>query len=121
MPRTGWCGWRKVNDLIARHSAHQRTSKPEQYASVADTAFAIASIGVAAFDVSLFGLASGTLAAIVAIGGIAWLGVAGLKGEPWVDWLREGPLSKTVNPPQHPIHKNLGDTMQMLSNANAAL
>jgi hypothetical protein len=105
-----------------------------QYASVAGTAFAIAGIGVAAFDVSLFGLASGTLAAtlgllgavltlgaIVAIGGIAWLGIAGLKGEPWVDWLKDGPLSKTINPPQHPIHKNLGDTMQMLSNAKAAL
>ncbi|AXV84718.1 hypothetical protein [Ralstonia solanacearum] len=112
-----------------------------QIASVVGTALAIAGIGVAAFNVGLFGFSAAGIAAVLGfvgavltfgsvlvLGGLAWLGISGIQDEPWVNWLKDCPLARNKEDPnglqreKHPpVHANLLDTLQNLSNAKAAL
>lgn len=76
---------------------------------------------------ALFGISTATWALIAAALGFAGavitlaavVAIIWVKEEEWASWLRDNPLNKSQkgNPP---IHRNLQQTLQQLSNAHAA-
>ncbi|CAA2099295.1 T6SS effector BTH_I2691 family protein [Variovorax paradoxus] len=97
-----------------------------QWASVTGTAFTITSTLMMATG-ALFGISTATWALIAAALGFAGavitlaavVAIIWVKEEEWASWLRDNPLNKSQkgNPP---IHRNLQQTLQQLSNAHAA-
>nr|WP_157632275.1 hypothetical protein [Variovorax sp. CF313] len=93
-----------------------------QIASVLGTAFTIASTAVVAFDISIMGLAAASLGAVLGLIGAALVvasvvAISLLKEDEWVNWLTDCPLNKK----KIPIHTNLQETLQKLSNVQAEL
>ncbi|AMP39720.1 T6SS effector BTH_I2691 family protein [Ralstonia solanacearum] len=110
-------------DAWASRQRGQNVLMAAQVASVVGTVFTVASTGLAVFAVgnsSLLAAAAvlGLIGAVLTV--VAVIVVLLLKESEWVIWLRDNPLN-LKRKGKRPIHKNLGDTLQGLANAQAAI
>ena len=93
-----------------------------QITSAFGTIFTITGTAVVAFDVSVLGFAAASLgAALGLIGALlvvaSVVGIAILKEDEWINWLTDCPLNKS----KKPVHSDLKETLQKLSNVHAEL
>jgi len=93
-----------------------------QITSVFGTIFTITGTAVIAFDISILGITSASLGAVLGLVGAVLVvasvvAIAIFKEDEWINWLTDCPLNKS----KKPIHGDLKETLQKLSNVRAEL
>ncbi|MGE8199317.1 MAG: hypothetical protein ACN6RL_00580, partial [Variovorax sp.] len=93
-----------------------------QITSVFGTIFTITGTAVIAFDISILGITSASLGAVLGLVGAVLVvasvvAIAIFKEDEWINWLTDCSLNKS----KKPIHGDLKETLQKLSNVRAEL
>lgn len=112
-----WKSWRRGSDAL---SLAQAVSAVGTVFTIGGTAAGVlaAGMGTGAVIWSAVAATLGLLGAVLAIG--AAIFILMLSEDQWVTWLHDIPLNKERRG-KEPIHKDLQETLQTLTNAQSAL